>query len=103
MDFNTPSYNIIPRFFIMNKTKRIDPPKNAKDVIQRRPKRCHICKKMYAFDKYVIYMRLKDEHFQNCYKIEKNKIDDGRNKLNLYNNSRVAKSLVQSMPKREVK
>jgi len=34
----------------MNKTKRIEDPK---PTAQRRPKRCNLCKRMFAVDKFV--------------------------------------------------
>lgn len=41
----------------MNQTKRPDKPKppqaNAPSNTNRRPKRCLVCKKMFAFDKFV--------------------------------------------------
>lgn len=41
----------------MNQTRRVDKPKpsqaNAPSNTNRRPKRCLVCKKMFAFDKFV--------------------------------------------------
>lgn len=40
-------------FQMMNKTRRVEVVRPAEKPQQRRPKRCHLCKRMFTFDKYV--------------------------------------------------
>ena len=44
---------------MLNKTKNNQPiQRNPSAAANRRPKRCHLCKKNFAFDKYVLERRV---------------------------------------------
>ena len=63
----------------MNKTRKIEIPRQQ-NMVGKRPKRCHLCKKSFAPDVYVSYVLCKNEHFENCYRFENKKIQDSRAK-----------------------
>lgn len=51
---------------MMNKTKNTEGlRRNPSAAASRRPKRCHLCKKTFAFDKYVSYRKDRKNTFRS--------------------------------------
>jgi hypothetical protein len=66
-----------------NKIKKIEVPKNNEKQIQRRPKRCHLCKKSFPADKYVFGPRNRTNIFRLAIGLARRK-RKSRRSLNRY-------------------